>query len=47
MLDDNQTKLTSSTSPTMYDIFTLKSFNPVYAIQSINNFCHLINQNVA
>ena len=45
MLDDNQTKLTSSTSPIMYDIFTLKSSNPVYAIQSINKFCHLINQN--
>ena len=46
-LDDGLTRRTLNTSPTVRDIFALKSSIPVYAFPFINTFCHLINSSVA
>ena len=41
-LDDGLAKPTSNTRSTEHNIFTLKSFNPIYTVRSINTFCHFM-----
>ena len=42
-LNDSVTRPSSDISLTMYYIFTLESFSPIYAVHILNNFCHFIN----